>query len=280
MSCELIDLVVCKICGNEIGAINSTHLSKHEMTTKDYREMFPDSPMKPKSFKEAQRQRRLKNWKNPKYREIMLTILQSPDSQKKSKKAIRTPEYRERKGRIMRRVFEEHPEVAEKISRSLKTFAETPEGKYHFGEIARLNVELGRNRGKRSGGYTTWQNMTEKERLEKMKKMWEAIGQRPTRPELEMINIIELFSLPLKYVGDFSFYIGTKNPDFIDTLGLNKVVEVFGDYWHSEGRQEGEKERIKQLAKYGWECLVIWEHELKQLSNEEIVEEIRGYLEV
>ena len=34
--------------------------------------------------------------------------------------------------------------------------------------------------------------------------------------------------------------------------------------WHE--KQE-EQERIDRMKKKGWECLVIWEHELKNIEN-------------
>ena len=38
-------------------------------------------------------------------------------------------------------------------------------------------------------------------------------------------------------------------------------MEFFGDYWH---RGEDPQERINLFSRYGYKCLVIWEHELKQ----------------
>ena len=39
------DFVVCMICGKKMGTINATHLKKHNMNTKEYRKMFPESSM-------------------------------------------------------------------------------------------------------------------------------------------------------------------------------------------------------------------------------------------
>ena len=67
-----------------------------------------------------------------------------------------------------------------------------------------------------------------------------------------------------------------KNPDFIvpgpdpkkPKKGVAKVIEAFGDYWHSRmftGKApfEHEQELIDAFAEIGVECLVIWEGELK-----------------
>ena len=69
-----------------------------------------------------------------------------------------------------------------------------------------------------------------------------------------------------------------KNPDFVlpgtaatrahPWRGAMKVVEAFGDYWHSKiftGRApfEHESELIQAYAEVGLDCLVIWESEVK-----------------
>jgi len=66
-----------------------------------------------------------------------------------------------------------------------------------------------------------------------------------------------------------------KNPDFIvpgpdpenPKKGVTKVVEAFGDYWHSRmftGKVPfaHESELIEAFAQIGIECLVLWESEV------------------
>jgi G:T-mismatch repair DNA endonuclease (very short patch repair protein) len=53
--------------------------------------------------------------------------------------------------------------------------------------------------------------------------------------------------------------------------GQKKIIELFGDYWHGKERtgknKKGvEKERINCFAKYGYQTLIIWEHELKDIN--------------
>lgn len=83
---------------------------------------------------------------------------------------------------------------------------------------------------------------------------------RPTKPELELINIIKQNRLPYKYVGDGEFILGGKCPDFLNVNGQKKVIEVFGDYWH---KNDNPRDRINFFKKYGFDCLIIWEHELR-----------------
>ena len=39
-----------------------------------------------------------------------------------------------------------------------------------------------------------------------------------------------------------------------------KLVEFFGDYWHDISE---EIQRISHFKGFGWDCLVIWDSELK-----------------
>jgi hypothetical protein len=81
----------------------------------------------------------------------------------------------------------------------------------------------------------------------------------------------------LDFKGDGSFWrwlplLGRhKNPDFVvwdSDRKVRKVVEAFGDYWHSRIRTgkapfDHEQELIDAYADVGIECLVIWESEVK-----------------
>lgn len=96
---------------------------------------------------------------------------------------------------------------------------------------------------------------------------------RPTKPEKRLrkgLNI--LFPGEYKYVGDGTTFIGGKCPDFININGQKKIIEMFGNYWHSEekiGRtkQQEENQRIKHFAKYGFKTLIVWENELKNIKQ-------------
>ena len=109
------------------------------------------------------------------------------------------------------------------------------------------------------------------------KKLAEARQGRPTSPERKLMEIVEKYNLPYQYVGDGSFWVGRPpmNPDFIDTLGKRVVIEVLGDYWHT---QEEFENRRKMWEKRGYKCIGIWEHELKELKEEEVVRRLRQSL--
>ena len=47
-------------------------------------------------------------------------------------------------------------------------------------------------------------------------------------------------------------------PDFVNRKD-KKIIEVYGDYWH---RGENPQDKIDEYSRVGWDCIVIWEHEI------------------
>ena len=97
------------------------------------------------------------------------------------------------------------------------------------------------------------------------KKMLKAFEMKPTKPEIQMEALLnELFPKEYKYVGDGDVWINGKNPDFINCNGQKKIVEVYGDYWH---RDHKEQDRIDIFEPYGYQTLVIWASEIDDGTN-------------
>lgn len=113
--------------------------------------------------------------------------------------------------------------------------------------------------------------------LEKMKKPG------PNIPE----KLLGVLAPTLTYTGDGSFWRWLplldqhKNPDFIvpgpdpehPKKGVTKVVELFGDFWHSrmftgKANFEHESELVAAFAGVGIQCLVVWESEVKKKPTE------------
>lgn len=96
---------------------------------------------------------------------------------------------------------------------------------------------------------------------------------KPNRVEKKLFSVLCNITNSFKFVGDLSLWIGGKNPDFID-IKNKKIIELFGDYWHSEsvtGMKETDhiKERTIHFEQYGYSCLIIWESELKCIEQTE-----------
>lgn len=99
------------------------------------------------------------------------------------------------------------------------------------------------------------------------KKQREARNISPNKTEINLGNILnKLFPKEYKYVGDFQFWLGGKNPDFMNINGQKKLIELYGDYWH---KGDNPKDRINHFKQYGFNTLVIWESELRNLITVE-----------
>jgi very-short-patch-repair endonuclease len=109
------------------------------------------------------------------------------------------------------------------------------------------------------------------------KKIAMSLNIKPNKQEVYLNQILQkYFPDKWRYVGDFSKMIGSKNPDFIH-LNEMKIIELFGDYWHSKtitrkNKNEHEKDRIEYFKRYGYQTMIIWGHELN--NKEKILDKI------
>lgn len=93
-----------------------------------------------------------------------------------------------------------------------------------------------------------------------------AMPRHNTKPERDF----EAFaSAWVRRTSDGKFFVNLpngriKNPDFVVLpFGSRKVVEVFGSYWHPA---EEEATLTALYKEAGYECLVVWDYELKDGS--------------
>ena len=116
---------------------------------------------------------------------------------------------------------------------------------------------------------------------EKLKAIFKGLKLLPNKPEKFLTKLLQkLFPNEWRYVGDGTFWVTSNrkhlNPDFIH-VNQKKIIEHFGDYHHGEGKtgisnDQHEQERIDIFAQHGYQTLIIWEHELKNL--EELIEKL------
>lgn len=66
-------------------------------------------------------------------------------------------------------------------------------------------------------------------------------------------------------MGDGYTWIDGKCPDFLNINGKKQLIELFGTYWH---KPEDEEIRRVHFARYGYETIVIWDHEIADLKKE------------
>ena len=116
-----------------------------------------------------------------------------------------------------------------------------------------------------------WQNPEFREK--NIKATLEAQKNTPNKPEKVLIRLLNKI-LPgiYTFVGDGKLIVGGFCPDFVNK-DSNKIIEVFGCYWHKckecgfgNGRPK-DVGRLKEYKKLGYHTLIIWEHELKDLDR-------------
>ena len=98
----------------------------------------------------------------------------------------------------------------------------------------------------------------------------------PTTLEMKFLKIVEKNALPYKFVGDGSFMIGRKNPDFINTNGEKIAIEVYSLYYklrHAETVDEWKKERQNYFGEHGWEVLFF---DAVQVNETNVLKELRA----
>ncbi|KKN79359.1 hypothetical protein LCGC14_0341410 [marine sediment metagenome] len=242
-------------------------------------------------LREVHRQIMLKKYADPKER-----ILQS----KRMKLAMSRAETKIRlsEGQKKRKHDETQWARMHEVRRGFKVTEETREklslvnkgNQYHLGHrntpeaIEKMrNAKLGKRpsmetRLKMSKtGKRLWRQPSHKNKL--VSASLKAMSIHPNKPETIVLGLLnELFPNDWEFVGDGKVVIEGKIPDFINTNGQKKIVEVFGTYWHGERArcyEETEEGRIALFKKYGYSTLIIWENELK--DRDKVVDKIKEF---
>jgi len=125
-----------------------------------------------------------------------------------------------------------------------------------------------------------WQNP------EFVKKMIQGFHHRPTSLETKVATILDkYFPRQFAYNGDFSLgiAIGGQIPDFVNVNGKKQIIEVFGDYWHSQMLTKN-RWKVSELGKImiynslGYDCLVLWQKDIKKQPEVEIANTIKSFV--
>ena len=106
-------------------------------------------------------------------------------------------------------------------------------------------------------------------------------GRGPNGSELRLLNILgRYFPNVFSCVGDFKLWVGRHNPDFVDTLGLHLIVEMFGEFSHNPlffPNRLSESELIEYYAHRGFKCVVLWEY-IVWCDEPKVLRDIKGLL--
>jgi very-short-patch-repair endonuclease len=142
-----------------------------------------------------------------------------------------------------------------KISKASKSHWKDPEYQFKMGMIFNSPEYRDKHRER-------WKDSNYQDRMRK------SISTKPNKAEQKLDMLLrELTFGEYKYVGDFQFFLGGRNPDFRNVNGQKKLIELFGDYWHSIKRfprRQTPEQRIEHFKQHGFDTLIIKEYELKK----------------
>jgi G:T-mismatch repair DNA endonuclease (very short patch repair protein) len=180
----------------------------------------------------------------------------------KAEKALREAELARRNKTPEWIEYKRAPENARLLARRSRDFGPPVDFSDHH-----IHVISDSERNRRSvARKKMWKNREFKKRM--LVAIRKASCMRPNLLERKIEAILNKnFPNQWKYVGDGATIIGGKNPDFIRTDDQKVVLEAFGTYWHSERitgipAAQHVSDRVAHFARYGFKCLVIWEHEV------------------
>ena len=117
-------------------------------------------------------------------------------------------------------------------------------------------------------------------------KLIKAMALSPNKLEQRIIKILEPTYPEYKYNGDFGqgICLGGLTPDFVNINGRKEVIEILGDYWHSpeiignDWRRSAEG-KVEIYKSVGHKCLILWESEINQSSDVQILDKVRQFHE-
>ena len=190
-------------------------------------------------------------WQNP---DIRTKILES------RKQTVQSPEFKKRISISSTKRWQD-PEYKARLSKIHKELCQNP-------EFIKIMSEA-----QSKAGIKRWQNPEYRKRqMEAQKRSWEdpeivakrfaGFNKKPNKPEQRLIDILA------KHLPQFQYN--------------KEVIEVLGDYFHSpdvvRNRWQGsELGKILLYNSLGYKCLIIWEHELKELEEEAVVAEVNNF---
>lgn len=168
-----------------------------------------------------------------------------------------------------------------KISRGVKRFyKEHPEHRHVIGEKTKAAMQNPNIREKMSI-IKKEQLKDPKYRQRNAEARFAACQLSPNKLEKRIISIINLGELPFEFVGDGKVVLYGTVPDFIQCNGKKQIIEVFGDYWHRKGSKgsgvRSEAGRKSLYSKLGYTTLILWEHDIRKMTDGEIYDTIKRF---
>jgi G:T-mismatch repair DNA endonuclease (very short patch repair protein) len=185
------------------------------------------------------------------------------------------------------------PEYKEKVSKGTKGHRVNREaigqgqrnliasGKHNFNPSSQKNATLQKNtdsyKRKRSElARSLWQDP------EYVLAQMNARQVKPNKVELRVQGILKKHLPEYEYNGDgrLGIVLAGCVPDYVNVNGQKKVIEIFGGYWHTERAKRWHQSELGRIMAYnsvGFDCLILWETDIRTKSEEDIVQEIEKF---
>lgn len=168
--------------------------------------------------------------------------------------------------------------ISQSLKNHFKTHINPFKGKHHTKETKELLSNLIKNKIiNRIPPFDKvgFQNMTRKQLQEINRRTIAKCCAHPNGFESKVMSLIDS-ACPSQYrfAGDASFRIANLYPDFVNINGKKKLIEAFGDYYH---KGENPQNKIDKYAEFGFDCLVIWEKDLAERTDKELINLIKKF---
>ena len=181
--------------------------------------------------------------------------------------------------------YKEHPKLLEsrlKQSNSIRGSKNPFYGKHHTQEALRKigdasrgdKCSMRRPEVARKQGNSMRKRWSDPEyKKQTVRAILKGMGKKPNKAEAKLEDLLTQHNLLFRFVGDGQIIIGGMCPDYANYNGDKQLIELYGDYWH---KGDDPQDRIDAFKKYGYDCLVVWEHELR--DENKVLNRVRDYL--
>jgi len=170
-----------------------------------------------------------------------------------------TEEIREKMSRAGKGKKQSEEHIRNRINSRREKGWISEEGKKNMSRAQKKTIEKGIHISQKPGirEVRRQQMLRQYQDLEWTNRWSKACKVKPNKLETAFDEFLQgLFPDEYRYVGDFQYFIGGRNPDFANINGQKKLIEVYGDYWHEN---DDPQDRIDHFKQYGFKTLIVWE---------------------
>jgi G:T-mismatch repair DNA endonuclease (very short patch repair protein) len=291
-------MIDCKICGKKLHMVNLLHLRVHKYNMAQYLLEYPGAKTRSDEVMIKISNSLSRSWKNDperlaRFKEYLRTRVNPLKGKthagwSKGKKLNISPEGMEalvksgkRAGSLYKGNLVHGVNKGKKVNVSAKGLESLQKTGKRLGlsNIGRKHTFEARNRMSIMFKGKSYEKIMGKDKALELRKLrsisakmaWEdpkyiyahTRNKKPTNPEREMCELLDnILPKVYAYNGNYKLgiSIGNRIPDFVNINGKKQVIEVWGDYWHRNHRSD---DWVNHYKKFGFDCLVIWENELK-----------------